>query len=78
MAKVKVKAAGGITKFMPVDASEHETQIVESATVGELLDTLGMPRDVPSIILVNRENANLDSKLKEGDTVHLLPMVVGG
>ena len=78
MAKVKVKAAGGVTKFMPGDASEHEVQVADNVTVGELLDTLGMPRDVPSIILVNRENASLDSKLKDGDVVHLLPMVVGG
>lgn len=78
MAKVRVKAAGGVTKFMPDGASEHDAQIAANATVGELLDALNVPRDVPSIILVNRETASLDSKLEDGDTVHLLPMVVGG
>jgi molybdopterin converting factor small subunit len=78
VAKVRVKAAGGVTRFMPGDASEYEAQIVDNTTVGEVLDALSMPRDVPSIILVNRETASLDSKLKDGDIVHLLPMVVGG
>jgi molybdopterin converting factor small subunit len=78
VAKVRVKSAGGVTKFMPDGAVEHEAEVADGSAVGELLDVLGVPRDVPSIILVNREVAGLDSELKDGDTIHLLPMVVGG
>jgi sulfur carrier protein ThiS len=76
--KVRVKAAGGVTKFMPDGAIEYEAEVADGATVGELLDALGIPHEVPSIILVNKAVAELDSKLKDGDMVHLLPMVVGG
>ncbi len=78
MAKIRIKAAGGVTKFMPDGAIEHEAEVADGADVGELLDALGVPRKVPSIILVNKTVAELDSKLKDGDTIHLLPMVVGG
>ena len=75
---VKVKAAGGVTKFMPEGAAEKNIEIADDATVGELLDALGVPRNGPSIILVNKVTATVDTRLKNADTVHLLPMVVGG
>jgi sulfur carrier protein ThiS len=78
MIKIKVKAAGGVTKFMPEGVSEKDIEITEGTAVGGLLDALGVPHDGPSIILVNRVVADLDGKLSDGDTVHLLPMVVGG
>jgi molybdopterin converting factor small subunit len=78
MAGIRVKAAGGVTKFMPGQSSNYEAEIPEGTTVGEMLDALGVPRDGPSIILVNRTTAGLDTKLNDGDEVHLLPMVVGG
>lgn len=75
---VKVKAAGGIAKFMPDGATEHTAELQTPATVAELLDALGVPRKGPSVILVNKVPGDLDRKLGNGDTVHLLPMVVGG
>ena len=77
-ARVKVKAAGGVVKLMPGSEAETSAEVVEGTTVGDLLDALGIPRKGPSIILVNKATAKLDSKLADGDTVHLLPMVVGG
>jgi sulfur carrier protein ThiS len=77
-AKVKVKAAGGVVGLMPGNVAEKDSEIRDGATVGELLDALGVPRDGPSIILVNRAIAKLENTLTDGDTVHLLPMVVGG
>lgn len=76
--KVTVKAAGGITKLMPGGVTEYCAEITGGTTVGELLDTLGIPRTGPSVILLNKVTAGLESRLKDGDVVHLLPMVVGG
>ena len=78
MAEIRVKAAGGVTKFMPGQSSEYKTEVAEGTTIGDMLDALGIPRNGPSIILVNRTTASLDTKLNDGDEVHLLPMVVGG
>lgn len=75
---VKVKAAGGIVKLMPGGATERTVELQKQATVAQLLDALGVPRKGPSVILVNKVSGSLDKKLGDGDTVHLLPMVVGG
>ena len=65
-------------KLMPGGVSEHSAGITGETTIGELLDALGIPRSGPSVILLNKVTADLKTRLKDGDVVHLLPMVVGG
>jgi len=78
MPEISVKAAAGVVKFMPGGSTEIKKEIETGMTVGELLDMLGVPRTGPSIILVNKTAAGFETKLGDGDTIHLLPMVVGG
>ena len=67
-----------------VGVGELERELSESATVGDLLETLQaeFPRlgDVTArtIISINQEFASLDSQLSDGDEVAIFPPVSGG
>ena len=46
--------------------------------IGELLDRLGLPQDVPKIILVNGTQKSLDDVLHDGDLLDVFPPIAGG
>ena len=48
------------------------------ATVGDLVQMLAIPDDLPRITLVNGRNAELDQRLLSGDVVTLFPPLAGG
>jgi molybdopterin converting factor small subunit len=54
---------------MEVDAHE---------TVQRLINTLGLPDELPRIILVNGLFVSEDSHLHEGDIVSIFPPLIGG
>lgn len=47
-------------------------------TVRELLRDLGVDLREVGIVLINQENGTLESVIRDGDYVYVLPLVCGG
>jgi sulfur-carrier protein len=54
-----------------MDVHEHDT-------VQALMQALGVPDDLPKIILVNGQHASERSLLSDGDIVSVFPPLIGG
>ena len=50
----------------------------EGTSVGQVLDRLGIPQDIPTIILVNGAQKNRDHVLCNGDELTVFPPIAGG
>jgi len=50
----------------------------DGSTLGDLLDSLAIPRDELGILLVRGRHADLGNQPGEGDTVSIFPKVGGG
>ena len=76
--RVHVKVFAGLRNFAPEGKSPFDLDLEPGATVGDLLERLGIPQEKPKILLVNGRHASLDRELSEGDEVSLFPPVAGG
>jgi sulfur-carrier protein len=56
---------------LPMDMHEH-------ATVQALVKALGVPNELPRIVLVNGQHASEDTLLTDGDVVSVFPPLIGG
>jgi sulfur-carrier protein len=50
----------------------------EGATIGDVVDGLGIPRDEVGILMVSGRHAQLADRLSAGDTLSIFPLVGGG
>ena len=50
----------------------------KETTIAELVKELGLPEDIPKIVIVNGTHAELDRVLKEGDVLSVFPPLAGG
>jgi molybdopterin converting factor small subunit len=52
--------------------------LTDGAVLGEVVTVLGLPNDRNYLFFVGSERASRDRPLVEGDTVTILPPVIGG
>jgi len=50
----------------------------EGTTVGDIADSLMLPRTELGIMMINNRHVKLDRLLEEGDTLALFPLLGGG
>jgi molybdopterin converting factor small subunit len=57
-----------------------EAQITapDGATIGDVVDRFGIPRDEVGILMVSGRHAQLADRLSGGETVSIFPLVGGG
>ena len=53
-------------------------EIEDGTSVGDILDRLGISRDIPKIIFLNGVHADLETTPKDGDRVAVFPPIAGG
>jgi molybdopterin converting factor small subunit len=77
---VSVVCFGAMRDYLPQDHTGNRAQMAlpPGATVGDLVDALGAPRRLVFSVLVDGVQAGLDSELKEGGEVTLMPPFAGG
>lgn len=63
---------------MPGDQNTAVVDVVDGATVSEVLTAYRVPEDKPRILLVNGRHSSLDQQLREGDVLSVFPPVAGG
>jgi sulfur-carrier protein len=77
---VTVRLFATFRAFLPQDAirSGLKMDVHEHGTVQAVMQGLGMPDDLPRIVLVNGQHASEDRLLVEGDIVSVFPPLIGG
>jgi molybdopterin converting factor small subunit len=57
---------------------EKEWVVPEGSTIDCVVDKLKLPKQVSVTVLVNNSSADRTASLKEGDVLHILPIMGGG
>jgi sulfur carrier protein ThiS len=79
--KIKIKLLTQMKQYLPDSDMPGNTRSVEfkdHPTIREVFSELGIPEDIPKVILLNDRQGRLDDILKEGDAVTVVPPVGGG
>jgi sulfur carrier protein ThiS len=73
--EIRVKVSGNLRKYL-----DHQTrlQLAEGASIGDLLENLGMPAWEVGVVALNGGLAAITTELQDGDCVELLPPIGGG
>jgi molybdopterin synthase sulfur carrier subunit len=77
---VTVRLFAMFRDFLPQHAMRSGLQmdVHEHDTVQALMKALGVPDDLPKIVLVNGQHASENSLLTDGDIVSVFPPLIGG
>ena len=78
--RIEVRLFATLAGYLPRDAEAGSTHldVTEGSSVGDVVDTLGIPADLSRIILVNDQDADESRRLGEGDVVTNFPPLAGG
>jgi sulfur carrier protein ThiS len=57
---------------------EKEWELPEGSTIKSVVDRLKLPNQVLVTVLLNNNSTAQSASLKEGDVLHILPMMGGG
>ncbi len=76
--RVTVELQAYLEQYSPNGQSVFEYELPEGANVDRLVQRVGVPDELASVIIVNHENTGPDHPLQEGDRVTLIPPLAGG
>lgn len=78
--KVEVKLFATLARYLPEpsESGSATVEIPKGSTVSQLVSVLGIPAGIPTVILVNGQDATPDQTLRDGDTLTLFPPLAGG
>lgn len=77
---IEVKLFATLDKYLPAGSEKHtgKIEVPEGTTAGQIVEKLGIPPDMPKILLINGVHSASEDFLKEGDTLALFPPLAGG
>ena len=69
-----------LVKYLPPGSKNRKCSISmeDGSTIQELVNKLGLPSEMPKIILVNGIRPQNGIKLHEGDVIAIFPPIAGG
>jgi sulfur carrier protein len=73
--KIKIKLFAILRDFGP---DIEEKSVPENSSVESVVNSLGLPEDIPLLTIVNGVHTDPQDTLKEGDVLALFPPVGGG
>jgi molybdopterin synthase sulfur carrier subunit len=78
--KIEVALYATLSQYLPPGATNRKAviDVRESATVREVMTQLGIPQDLPNILLVNGRQAPEHTVLKDGEVLSVFPPLAGG
>ena len=79
--KIEIKFLTQMKKYLPdpdMAGNTRSIEIKEKTTICQMLLGLGIPVDMPKVIMLNERQGRLDDILKDGDRVSVFPPVGGG
>ncbi len=78
MIRIDLKLFVNLARFHPGGTGSGPHEVVEGTTVEQLIEDLGIERDLVKLIFVNGKKAMADQVLRNDDRVGLFPPVGGG
>lgn len=80
MMEITIELFATLTRFLPPGTQGKRTMLCvpEGATVGQVLQRLGVPDDMPFTTLVNGRHSEADQVLRPGDRLTAFPPLAGG
>ena len=78
--KIEVQLYATLGQYLP-KGSENRKAVMEfpdCIMVGQVIDTLGIPKEHPNMVLVNGIHAQDDAPLQDGDVLSMFPPLTGG
>ncbi len=78
--KIEVALYATLSQYLPAGAENRRAiiEVQDAAMVRDVLTQLGIPQDLPNILLVNGRQAPEDTVLKDGEVVSVFPPLAGG
>ena len=76
--RLKVELQAYLEQYSPNGQDTFDYEMPEGAVVRDLVQKLGVPDELASIIIVGNTNADPAHPLKEADRVTLIPPLAGG
>lgn len=76
--KLTVELQAYLMQYSPNGKSLFEYELPDGSSVATLVDKLGVPDELASVIVVSDENVDPSHKLAHGDRVTLIPPLSGG
>jgi molybdopterin converting factor small subunit len=78
--KIEIALYATLSQYLPAGATNRKAviDVRDGATVREVMTQLGIPQDLPNILLVNGRQAPEHTALKDGETLSIFPPLAGG
>ena len=79
--KIEIRLLPQLKRYLPNPDIAGDTQMIDmknEATIKDVLIELGIPLDMPKVILLNQKQGKLEDNLKDGDRIAVFPPVGGG
>jgi sulfur carrier protein ThiS len=79
--QIEIKLFAQLKLYLPDPAlvgSSRFFEITEPATVKDVLQKLGIPLDMPKVIMINERQGAMDDDLAANDRLTIFPSVGGG
>jgi len=78
--KIEVALFATLSKYLPPGAQNRRAviEVEDGSTVRDVLNQLGVPAELPNILLVNGRQAPETTVLKAGETLSVFPPLAGG
>ena len=78
--KIQVALFATLSKYLPAGAQNRRavSEVKDGATVRDILSQLGVPPELPNILLVEGRQAPETTVLTEGQTLSVFPPLAGG
>ena len=78
--KLEIKLFANFREFLPPGTEKYTCwlELEEGATIGQVLEKLKIPDDIPMITLVNGLHRTFEDRLQPGDVLSVFPPVGGG
>jgi sulfur-carrier protein len=78
--KIGVALYATLSKYLPPGAQNRKAviEVRDGATVREVMNQLGIPAELPNILLVNGRQAPDSTVLKDGEILSVFPPLAGG
>lgn len=78
--KIEIKFFASLSRHMknPLISDKKTMEWPEAASVGDLVDALGVPRKDIKLIFLNGVHAPMDAIVHDGDRIGIFPPIGGG
>lgn len=76
--KLTVELQGFLKDYSPAGDRVFEYDLPDGSSVNTLVDRLGVPDELASVVIVSDENVEPSHTLRDGDRVTLIPPLSGG